>query len=115
MNANMTSQKEDFSLPNSTNKGKPAKPERVEIHIALIRYDFVKKIVRQTNSKRILDLGCGEGKLLKELSCLNNITKLVGVDVNPTRINSAKHMFDPEFDVRVNRHIRRKADLAVEV
>jgi hypothetical protein len=49
------------------------------------------------------------------LSCLNNITKLVGVDVNPTRINSAKHMFDTEFDVRVNRHIRRKADLTIEL
>ena len=79
------------------------------------RYNFVKNIVRKTDSKKILDIGCGEGKLLKELSCLNSITNLIGVDINPTRINSAKHMFDDDFDETYNRHIRRKEDLTIEV
>ena len=36
------------------------------------RYEFVKKIIEETNSKSVLDLGCGEGSFLKEVTKLNS-------------------------------------------
>ena len=36
------------------------------------RYEFVKQIIEETNSKSVLDLGCGEGSFLKEVTKLNS-------------------------------------------
>ena len=37
-----------------------------------LRYEFVKKLIDETNSKSVLDLGCGEGSFLKEVTKLNS-------------------------------------------
>ena len=38
-----------------------------------LRYEFVKKLIDETNSKSVLDLGCGEGSFLKEVTKLNSL------------------------------------------
>lgn len=46
------------------------------------RMGAVTAVVRSTGAKRVLDLGCGEGKLLKELLEDRSLTEIVGMDVS---------------------------------
>jgi 3' terminal RNA ribose 2'-O-methyltransferase Hen1 len=39
-------------------------------------------VLRSTGAKRVLDLGCGEGKLLRELLEEKSFTEIVGMDVS---------------------------------
>ena len=72
-------------------------------------------MIAETKSKSILDLGCGEGSFLKQVTKLGRIEKLVGIDINPTRLGNAKLTFGEEFDDKFNAKMRRKADLDIEV
>lgn len=81
----------------------------------LQRYEFVKKIIEETNSKSVLDLGCGEGTFIKEVTKLNRVEKIVGIDINPTRLGNAKLAFNKDFDNNFNTKIRRKTDLEIEL
>ena len=46
------------------------------------RLGAVMAVLRQVSAKRVLDLGCGEGKLLKLLLQERSIEKIVGMDVS---------------------------------
>ena len=46
------------------------------------RMGSVTAVLRSVEAKRVLDLGCGEGKLLRELLAEKGLTEIVGMDVS---------------------------------
>ncbi len=46
------------------------------------RLDAVVEVLQQSGAKRVLDLGCGEGKLLKKLLQKKNFEHILGMDVS---------------------------------
>ena len=46
------------------------------------RMGSVVAVLRSVEAKRVLDLGCGEGKLLRELLAEKGLTEIVGMDVS---------------------------------
>ncbi len=46
--------------------------------------------LRASGAKRVLDLGCGEGRLLSELVKDHAFTEIVGVDVSARRSRSPR-------------------------
>ena len=43
------------------------------------------------------------------------VEKIVGIDINPTRLGNAKLAFNKDFDHKFNSKMRRKTDLEIEV
>ena len=81
----------------------------------MIRYDFVKNLIQQYNARSVIDIGCGDCSFLKEVTKLNKISRLVGVDLNPTGLARGAGTFHAKFDSEQNSGVRRKIDLEVEV
>lgn len=54
------------------------------------RLDLVAEILRATGAKRVLDLGCGDGKLLKRLLAERQFEEIVGVDVDSHALEAAE-------------------------
>jgi 3' terminal RNA ribose 2'-O-methyltransferase Hen1 len=46
------------------------------------RIDAVVDVLQASGAKQVLDLGCGEGKLLRQLLAIKQFTKIVGMDVS---------------------------------
>jgi len=69
-----------------------AVPEANEKRIPLNdqRLDAVVRAVRNCGAKSVVDLGCGEGRLLSKLINENQITKLIGLDVSIYALERAK-------------------------
>ena len=68
-----------------TNKAIQAQEEaQIEERIGLneIRLAAVTEILKQSGAKRVLDLGCGEGKLLRKLLAERQFEEIVGMDVS---------------------------------
>lgn len=57
------------------------------------RLDRVADIVRVSGAKRVLDLGCGDGKLLRRLLHLPGVTEVMGVEVSALEIARAERRF----------------------
>ena len=57
---------------------------QIEERIGLneIRLTAVTEVLRQCGAKRVLDLGCGEGKLLRKLLAERQFEEIVGMDVS---------------------------------
>ena len=53
------------------------------------RMGSVLAALRQSGAKRVLDLGCGEGRLLALLLADNSFTEIVGIDVSPRVLEKA--------------------------
>lgn len=53
------------------------------------RLGSVLAALRQSTARRVLDLGCGEGRLLSLLLADNSFTEIVGVDVSPRVLEKA--------------------------
>ena len=47
-------------------------------------------VLKAAGARRVLDMGCGEGKLLRALLKEKTFTEIVGVDVSPTSLEYAK-------------------------
>jgi cyclopropane fatty-acyl-phospholipid synthase-like methyltransferase len=46
------------------------------------RIDAVVDVLKASGAKRVLDLGCGEGKLLRQLLAAKQFAEIVGMDVS---------------------------------
>ena len=57
---------------------------QIEEHIGLneIRLTKAADVIKQSGAKRVLDLGCGEGKLLRKLLAEKQFEEIVGMDVS---------------------------------
>ncbi|MCS1350413.1 3' terminal RNA ribose 2'-O-methyltransferase Hen1 [Mechercharimyces sp. CAU 1602] len=64
--------------------------ERKEKSLNQQRYESVTKVLVEKRAERVLDLGCGEGKLLQYMLREPTITELVGMDVSPIVLERAK-------------------------
>ena len=58
--------------------------EKIEKRIGLneMRLTEAVEVMKQSGAKRVLDLGCGEGKLLRKLMAEKQLEELVGMDVS---------------------------------
>ncbi len=65
-----------------------ASSKKVTLHEK--RLELVKEKILATGAKKILDLGCGEGKLIKKLLPHRHITQITGVDVSYSELTKAK-------------------------
>ncbi len=66
--------------------------ERVRLND--VRLGAVQAALRESGAKRVLDLGCGEGKLLRALLHDAQFTEIVGVDVSPRALEIARLRLD---------------------
>lgn len=75
---------EDDSDPETTAIEQAQEEEHLEDRITLNqeRLDTVIKILKEKGSKRVIDLGCGEGKLLRLLTRDSFFQAITGVDVS---------------------------------
>lgn len=64
---------------------------RIEAPIRLndLRLEAVHEVLRQASARRVLDLGCGEGQLLKQLLTNRQFEYLLGIDVSPRSLEYA--------------------------
>ncbi len=67
-----------------TDESGQAQEEQVEERIGLneVRLAMVTEVLKQCGARRVLDLGCGEGKLLRKLLAEEQFEEIVGVDVS---------------------------------
>jgi len=79
------------------------------------RYEYVKKVIKTENARSIIDLGCGDCSFMKEVSSLNNIEHLIGVDLHPPTLAKGIGTFTDDFDQATNAKVRRKVDLDIEI
>lgn len=55
------------------------------------RIDAVLNEIRHSGAQRVVDLGCGNGELLVWLRELEQISRLIGIDIDPTALAEARH------------------------
>ncbi len=65
---------------------------QIEERIGLneVRLTKVTEVIKESGSKRVLDLGCGEGKLLRKLMKEKQFEEIVGVDVSHQSLKIAQ-------------------------
>ena len=55
------------------------------------RLQAVQKVVRETGSVRVVDLGCGAGDLFVQFASDPSLTELVGIDICRTSLDRLRH------------------------
>ena len=79
-----------------TDESGQAEEEQVEERIGLneLRLATVAEILKGAGAKRVLDLGCGEGKLLRKLLAEKQFEEIVGMDVSHRILKIARERLD---------------------
>ena len=79
------------SDPDATEADRDAEEAAVEERVSLHdqRIGAVMAALRASGAKRVLDLGCGEGRLLSELAKDHSFTEIVGMDVSARSLEIA--------------------------
>src|SRR6266571_414694 len=100
---------EDQLDPDTIGQTHSAEEERVEspMHLAELRVSTTSRMFESWGAKRVLDLGCGEGRLLTELLKNRAFEQIVGVDVSSSALETARRRlrFD-ELSPRLSSRIR---------
>ena len=65
----------------------PVKREHPRLHDQ--RLDWVVEALRASGAKTVVDIGCGEGRLLRRLADESQFTKLLGADASPRALGFA--------------------------
>jgi 3' terminal RNA ribose 2'-O-methyltransferase Hen1 len=83
---------EDQPDPDAVAAAHAGEEEKLEERVRLndLRLAAVKAALRASGARRVLDLGCGEGRLLRELLKDETFTEIVGVDVSPRALEIAR-------------------------
>jgi 3' terminal RNA ribose 2'-O-methyltransferase Hen1 len=89
---------EDAADPDARDVARDAEEGAVEERISLHdqRIGAVMAALRASGAKRVLDLGCGEGRLLSELVKDHAFTEIVGVDVSARALEIAARRLQVE-------------------
>jgi 3' terminal RNA ribose 2'-O-methyltransferase Hen1 len=84
--------------------------EAIEERVRLddLRRDAVAAAVKECGARSVLDLGCGEGKLVKALLRDKSLTRVVGVDVSHRALDIAAERLDLE---RISESRRARVEL----
>ncbi len=100
---------EDAVTPDATAERYAAAEEALEAPVRLneLRLDAVLETLKHCGARRVLDLGCGEGKLLAMLMKDVHFEKLVGVDVSAQALESAAKR------LHLDRHPKRRERLSL--
>ena len=79
-----------------TDESGQAQEEQVEERIGLneVRLHSVTEVLKQCGARRILDLGCGDGKLLRKLLAEKQFEEIVGMDVSHRILKIARERLD---------------------
>ena len=72
-----------------TPKPKPEEQLEKPMRLHAIRLDTVAELLKQRNVKSVLDLGCGEGKLISRLIKERSLDRIVGVDPSVRTLENA--------------------------
>lgn len=82
---------EDEEDPDELAEAYAAEEDGLEERISLNqqRMGAVLAALRQSGAKRVLDLGCGEGRLLSLLLADSSFTQILGIDVSPRVLEKA--------------------------
>ena len=70
-------------------KLKPEEQLEKPLHLHALRLDTVAEVLRQNNVTSVLDLGCGEGKLMSRLIKERGLARIVGVDASVRTLEAA--------------------------
>ncbi|HKW64442.1 MAG TPA: 3' terminal RNA ribose 2'-O-methyltransferase Hen1 [Candidatus Acidoferrum sp.] len=91
MNEALTRLAEDAQDPDELADAHAAEEVVLEERISLNqqRLGAVLAALRQSGAKRVLDLGCGEGRLLSLLLADSSFSEIVGIDVSPRILEKA--------------------------
>lgn len=78
--------------PDAAEATHDAQEEAVEKTVSLHdqRLDTVAEIIKELGAKSVLDLGCGEGRLLRLLMANNQFERIVGMDVSLASLEKAE-------------------------
>lgn len=87
---------DDDSDPDEAAAAQDLAEERLEAKVSLHerRLTAVSAVLLGSGAKRVLDLGCGEGKLLRLLATEPRFTEVVGVDVSVRSLEIARQRLD---------------------
>ncbi|MFF2552292.1 3' terminal RNA ribose 2'-O-methyltransferase Hen1 [Nocardia sp. NPDC058058] len=80
----------DASSAGATESAEPTAAEAPVQSLAVMRRAAVLEALRSTGAQRVLDLGCGEGALLRELVADKSFNEIVGVDVSVRSLRIAE-------------------------
>ncbi|WP_019928814.1 3' terminal RNA ribose 2'-O-methyltransferase Hen1 [Nocardia sp. BMG111209] len=69
-------------------------PQPAPVSLAVLRRRAVMSALRATGARRVLDLGCGEGVLLRDLLADKMFEEIVGVDVSTRALQIARRRLD---------------------
>jgi 3' terminal RNA ribose 2'-O-methyltransferase Hen1 len=101
---------EDGADPDEVAAERDLAEERLEARVSLHerRLAAVLAVLQASGAKRVLDLGCGEGKLLRLLATAPEFTEVVGVDVSARSLEIARQRLDRH---RLPEHLRERVKL----
>lgn len=87
---------DDAIDPDEAEAEHDAAEEAVEKRIGLHgeRLEHVARVLKESGAARVLDLGCGEGKLLRILLADRQFTEIVGMDVSHRDLQAAAERLD---------------------
>lgn len=75
--------------PEDTAELKPEEQLEKPLRLHDLRLDTVAEVLRQNNVASVLDLGCGEGKLMSRLIKERGLARIVGVDASVRTLEAA--------------------------
>ena len=81
---------EDLVLSDIDNLESLTEPKQKKESLHQVRLQMVAQKLRESGAQRVLDLGCGEGKLLRLLLKEHQFTHIVGMDVSYQELVRAK-------------------------
>jgi 3' terminal RNA ribose 2'-O-methyltransferase Hen1 len=87
---------DDGSDPDETAADQDLAEERLEAKVSLHerRLAAVLTVLQESGAKRVIDLGCGEGKLLRLLAADSHFTEVVGLDASVRALEIARQRLD---------------------
>jgi cyclopropane-fatty-acyl-phospholipid synthase len=67
----------------------------------LRKLDYLVEGVRASNTRRVLDVGCGWGALVRRLATVHEAQRAVGLTLSPSQAEWIRQRPDPQIEVRV--------------